>query len=78
MDELLALGVPLAFASFVTAHVALVAGLASHRPRSRALVAALALPLAPYWGAKWGMRGRAAAWGLSALLYVALRLAAAR
>jgi len=45
---------------------------------ARALVAALALPLAPYWGAKWGMRGRAAAWGLSALLYVALRLAAAR
>ena len=76
MDELLALGVPLAFAVFVTAHVALVAGLAARHPRWRALVAAVALPMAPFWGAKEKMRGRTAIWALGAAVYVALRVAA--
>jgi hypothetical protein len=78
MDELLAIAIPLAFATLTTAHVALVAGLLARPPRSRALVAAVAFPLAPYWGARLGMRVRAAIWSLGALAYVALRIAARR
>jgi len=65
----------LSFAVLVTAHVALVAGLAVREPRTRGLVALLVPPLAPYWGLRERMRVRAAIWSLSLLVYVAGRVA---
>jgi hypothetical protein len=76
MDDFLAVAIPVAFATFVAAHVALVAGLLARPPRARALVAAAVLPLAPYWGARLGMRVRAAFWTAGALAYLVLRIAA--
>ncbi|MGO9836265.1 MAG: hypothetical protein ACLP1X_18850 [Polyangiaceae bacterium] len=77
-DEILTLALVLAFALLVTAHVALVAGLAGYVPRWRALVALIAAPLAPYWGFKVRMHGRAVLWVASAAAYGVLRLLAAR
>lgn len=51
-----------AFAALVTAHVALVWGLAKREPRGRALAALVVFPLAPYWGVREHMRVRAALW----------------
>ncbi|MDP9037149.1 MAG: hypothetical protein M3O50_20310 [Myxococcota bacterium] len=65
-----------AFASLVTAHVALVLGLARRPPRWRALLAFVVAPLAPAWGWREKMRVRGAIWIVAALVYVAaLRLA---
>lgn len=77
-DEWLTLAVVVTFATLVTAHVMLLAGLALRQPRWRALAAALAPPLAPVWGVRSGMAGRAGAWIASALAYVALRWLARR
>jgi hypothetical protein len=77
-DERLLLLLLLSFAAFVTAHVALVFGLATRPPRWRALVALPALPLAPYWGARAGMHGRVVAWGISGAAYIVLRVLWAR
>jgi hypothetical protein len=77
-DAMLAGSLVLAFALFVTAHVTLVAGLATRAERWHALVAFFALPLAPYLGYANGMRKRAALWGLSAAAYVVLRWVAER
>jgi hypothetical protein len=77
-DEIVSLGLVGAFALLVTAHVTLVAGLAARPPRWRAIVALLAAPLAPFWGIRAGMRGRAAAWLAGALAYVAFFLLARR
>ncbi len=75
-DELVVLSLILAFAVLVTAHVALVAGLAARAPRWRALVALPVAPLAPYWGARAGMHVRVVAWIASAIAYLALRVVA--
>jgi hypothetical protein len=75
-DEVLFTAVVLTFATLVTCHVALVAGLARREPRVRALVAFFAPPVAPVYGARAGMRVRSAAWAVSAVAYVALRIAA--
>jgi len=64
------------FGVFVTAHVALVFGLAVRHPRWRALVALPVAPLAPYWGARAGMHARVVVWGISAAAYIVLRLLA--
>jgi hypothetical protein len=67
----------LAFALLVTAHVAIIAGLARReRPRSRALLALIVVPLAPYWGARDRMFARVIAWCLGAVAYVAAWIAA--
>jgi hypothetical protein len=65
----------LAFATGVTAHVAIAAGLVRQAPRARAAVAFFVPPLAPVWAAKANMRAWAIVWVASATLYVLARLA---
>ena len=77
-DEWLTGTVVLAFATLATAHGTLLVGLLVRRPRWRALAAALAPPLAPVWGARSGMAGRAGVWVASALAYGVLRWLARR
>lgn len=77
-DEWLTLAVVLAFATLVTVHVMLLTGLLVRQPRWRALAAALVPPLAPVWGVRSGMAGRAGVWIASALAYVVLRWLARR
>jgi hypothetical protein len=77
-DEWVMAGVVLSFATLVTAHVTLVAGLAARSPRWRAAVAALVAPLAPYWGLRSRMPVRSALWVASALAYALARLQARR
>jgi hypothetical protein len=60
----------LAFALFITAHVAIVYGLAVRPPRWRALAALLLAPLAVYWAWREKMRVRAGIWGAALALYV--------
>ena len=72
-EERLVLALLASFAALLTAHVALVWGLAWRRPRWRALVALPLAPLAPYWGARSGMHVRVAVWGVSAVAYIVLR-----
>jgi hypothetical protein len=73
-DEWMATALILAFATFVTAHVTLVAGMAMRPPRWRALVALFVAPLAPYWGFEERMRWRAALWIAGVIAYGVLRL----
>jgi len=68
--------VVVSFATLVTAHVALAAGLAARPPWWHALLALVVPPLAPYWGFREKMRGRAAVWAAALVLYGAARLAA--
>jgi hypothetical protein len=75
-DDLLAGALILAFAAFVTSHVALVAGLARVPPRKRALLALFVPPFALYWGFRAGMVVRATLWLASVLAYGALRVLA--
>jgi hypothetical protein len=75
-DERLVLLLLVAFAVFVTVHVAIVFGLALRPPRWRALVALTVAPLAPYWGARAGMHARVVVWGVSAAAYIVLLLLA--
>jgi hypothetical protein len=77
-DDLLTCALLLAFATLITTHLSLVAGLTRHPPWWRALVALVAVPLAPYWGRTAHMKGRASLWVMSAVAYVVLRLLAAR
>ncbi len=62
----------LAFATLVTVHVALVAGLAARAPRWRGAVALVVPPLAPWWGWRTRMRARTVLWIVAAAIYVAL------
>jgi hypothetical protein len=77
-DEIVSVALVLAFASWVTAHVALVAGLAVRRPRWRAVAALAIVPLAPWWGRTEGMHRRTVAWVVGALAYALLRWLASR
>ncbi len=61
------------FAVLITAHVTLVIGLALREPRWRAAVAFVVPPLAPYWGFRENMRGRAIVWGAAFVVYVLAR-----
>ena len=60
----------LAFALFVTAHVAITFGLASRPPRWRAAVGFFFAPIAVYWAWRERLRVRAVASGAALLLYV--------
>ncbi len=55
--------------AYLAAHVALVVGLARRSPRWRALAAFVIPPLAPLWGWKAEMRGRALAWVIGLASY---------
>jgi hypothetical protein len=75
--EIVAALLVLAFAVLVTAHVALVFGLARRRPRWRAVVALFVPPLGPVWG--WNdLRGRSILWGIAVVAYGVLRILASR
>jgi hypothetical protein len=60
-----------AFATLVTAHLALVFGLSRRTPRWRGLVALVVAPLAPWWGWSERMRARGAVWMAAAVVYAA-------
>ncbi len=77
-DEWLTVMLVVAFATLVTAHVTILAGLLVREPRWRALAAVLVPPLAPAWAARTGMAGRAGVWVASAIAYVVLRWLARR
>jgi hypothetical protein len=77
-DEWAVASLVVAFASLVTAHVALVAGLAVRSPWWRAPAAAVVFPLAPYWGGRAGMHARSVVWVVSALAYAVCRWLAYR
>ena len=68
----------LAFATLVTVHVALAAGLTARAPRWRGPVAFLVPPLAPIWGWRTRLRARTVLWIVAAALYVALLVFALR
>jgi hypothetical protein len=67
-----------AFALLLTAHVAIVVGLAMRTPRRRALVALVVPPLAPYWALREGMGARGTAWIVGLVLYAAAIIVATR
>lgn len=69
MNLFVTLTVILSFATLLTAHVALVAGLVARRPRWRAPVAFVIVPLAPYWGFREHMKARAIVWSLALVVY---------
>ena len=66
----------LAFALFITVHMAIVFGLVRRRPWWRGPVSLVALPLAPYWAWRECMRVRASMWMGALVVYVLARLAA--
>ncbi len=68
----------LAFATLVTVHVTLAAGLAARAPRWRGPLALVLPPLAPWWGWRTRMRARTVVWLVAAAIYVALLLFALR
>jgi hypothetical protein len=73
------LALAIALLAFLTAHLALVVGLARRpsRPGGRpgwrrfadCVAALVVMPLAPWWGYRAGMRGWTIAWGASLVLY---------
>jgi hypothetical protein len=70
--------VVLAFGALVTVHVALAFGLVARRPRWHGAVALFLPPLAPYFGARQGLRGRTFAWLTLAIAYVVALIVAWR
>ena len=62
----------LAFATLLTVHVALAAGLTARTPRWHGPVAFVVPPLAPFWGWRARLRARAVAWLVAAAAYAAL------
>jgi len=66
------------FAVLVTAHVAVVGGLALRPPRWRAIVALVVPPAAPYWAWREKMRARAIAWAAALVVYLIAMATASR
>jgi hypothetical protein len=64
----------LACAAMLTAHVAIVIGLAKHIPRYRALVAVVAPPLGAYWAIRAKQHVRGGVWIIATTAYLVLRL----
>jgi hypothetical protein len=58
-----------AFATLVTVHVTLAAGIARRESRWRGLVALVVVPLAPWWGWRERMRVRGVLWMIAAVVY---------
>jgi hypothetical protein len=77
LDAFLVIVIVTSFALLVTTHVALAAGLLGRKPRLRGLLALLVPPVAPYFGIRERMWTRSILWGLSLVIYVAARIAAA-
>lgn len=69
-DALVLVPLLLAFATFVTTHVAIVARLLFRKDdRWRGAVAIIAPPLAPLWALRRGWRGAAVLWIASVIVY---------
>lgn len=66
----------IAFALFITAHVAITYGLVFRKPRWRAPAALLIAPLAPYWAWREHMRIRAGIWCAALVLYAVATIVA--
>jgi hypothetical protein len=66
------------FALLATAHVALVVGLSGPAGGWRALAALVAVPLAPFWGLKYGLFVRSWLWLGALVFYVGALLAGLR
>jgi hypothetical protein len=77
-DEAVSAGLVVAFASLVTAHVMLVAGLAARPPRWRALAGLLVFPLALLWARDERMHRRLVLWLASGAAYGLLLWLASR
>jgi hypothetical protein len=75
-DVVLLAVIVIAFALFVTVHLAIACGLLLRKPRWRAPLALVIVPLAPYWAWREHMRVRAAFWAGTVLVYVAARIVA--
>ncbi len=75
-DDIVVALLLVAFAGFVTAHVALVAGLLARPPRWKGLVALVVVPLAPVYGARAGMHARWVAWVTFGVAYAVMRVLA--
>jgi len=73
-DMVVVIALVVAFALFVTAHVAIVYGLAWRPPRWRALVALLVPFVAPYWAWRERMRVRAGLWASAFVVYAVARI----
>jgi len=69
--------VVLAFAAWVTVHVALAAGLMARKHWGKGFASLVVPVLAPYWGIREGMNARAAAWVGLVVAYVVARIVAA-
>ena len=68
-DLILVVMLVLAFALLITAHIAIVYGLAVRAPRWRAGAALVIAPLGVYWAWRGQMRIRAGIWGAALVLY---------
>ncbi len=75
-DLAVTIALSVAFAAWVTDHVALSVGLLRRAPRWRGLVALVIAPLAPVWGFGARLRVRSVLWVVLACAYVALRIGA--
>lgn len=64
----------LSFAAMMTAHVAIVIGLAGRAPRYHALVAVVLPPLGAFWSFREKRFLRGAGWAIAAIAYLAVRL----
>ncbi len=62
------------FATLLTAHIAIVIGLARKAPRWRALVAVVLPPVGAVWAIRDKQRLRGVAWFVAAVVYVVVRL----
>jgi hypothetical protein len=69
-DTFIVITLVVAFALFVTAHVAVTYGLATREPRWRAAVGFFFAPLGVYWAWRGQMRVRAGAAAGALVLYV--------
>jgi hypothetical protein len=77
-DAALTIGLAVAFATLLAAHVATLFGLARNRYIGATLVGLVLPPVAPFWAFIRGMRGRAILWIASAALYVVALVLAVR
>jgi len=75
-DLIIAVVAILSCALLFTAQISIIAALAVRPPRWRALAALLFPPLAPFWALREKLRGRAATWLVSALVYAVVRVIA--
>jgi hypothetical protein len=76
VDLALLLGLCLSLGLLAASHVALVAGLFERGPRTRALLALLLPPLAPFWGLRERLGLRTGLWIGAFALHVVCLLAA--